>query len=326
MKEYKHLSIKERKSIYSSLQCGLSITYIANKLNRSRSTLYRELKRNRDKKYYLPDTAQNKYISRYKGRRRVIIPDTNMYSYILEKLKAGWSPEQISGRMKLENKNYYCCHETIYEYIYKTRKGKEWYKYLAKAKVNRGKRKGRKHGSGKFLGLRSIHERPALINERKELGHWEIDSMVCKSHKRENVTTLVERKSRYLIMLKNENHQSTALYNKLLKLIKSKGLSFKTITCDRGSEFAHYKIIENKTKSKVYFCDPYSPWQKGTNENTNGRIRKYMPRSSDITKFDQNSVDCIAKKMNSIPRKVLGFKTPREVIKWRTKDLVALLT
>lgn len=326
MKEYKHIGLKERKSIYMSLQYGLSINHIAKKLNRSRSTIYRELARNKEKKLYLPDTANKIYLSRYKGRSKAIKVNSNMYHYILEKLKLGWSPEQISGRMRLEEKDYYCCHETIYNYIYKSHKGKEWYKYLSKAKAYRGKRKGRKHGSGKYLGLRSINERPAYIEKRNELGHWELDTIVCRGNKQENIATCVERKSRYLIMVKNETRESTPFYNKMVSVIGKKPFGFKTFTCDRGSEFAHYKIVENSYRSKFYFCDPYSPWQKGTNENTNGRIRKYIPRSFDITKLDQKAVDFIAKKMNSVPRKILGYQTPREVINYSRNDVVALLT
>jgi len=211
MKKYQHLSQKERLKLYDYYQNGLSVCQIAARLNRSASTVSRELKRNRNQKRYLPDTAQKLYQSRYRGRPRKINPDTAVYHYIRYKLIAGWSPEQISGRMKVENKPYYVCHETIYQYVYQERQGKTWYAYLARAKPKRGKRKGRKVGSGKYLFIRSIHDRPSEAMTRQQIGHWEADTIGFFSHKYENITTLVERKSRYLIMIKNKSRQSVGV-------------------------------------------------------------------------------------------------------------------
>lgn len=157
MKKYQHLSQKERLKLYDYSQMGISISEIADKLNRSRSTISQELKRNRIGSWYLLDTAQKLYVSRYPGRPQKINPDTAVYHYIRYKLKSGWSPEQISGRMKVENKPYYVCHETIYQYIYRERQGKDWYACLAHAKSKRGKRKGRK------LGLENIIFAPFII-------------------------------------------------------------------------------------------------------------------------------------------------------------------
>lgn len=320
MKKYQHLSQKERFKLYDYIQKGVSPSEISKKLNRSRSTISRELKRNRVGSRYLPDSAQKLYLSRYPGRPKKINPDTALYHYIRYKLMAGWSPEQISGRMKVERKPYYVCHETIYQYIYKERQGKDWYTCLARAKPKRGKRKGRKVGSGKYLYIRPIHYRPAEVMARQQIGHWEGDTIGFSADKYENITTLVERKSRYLLMIKNKNRQSENVMKDIQKvLIQLPRFKRRTITFDQGSEFAQWRSLENQTKCLVYYCDPHSPWQRGTNENTNGRIRRFLPRSTPIQSLSQIDIDWICKKMNSIPRKILDFHTPKEAIKLKSQ-------
>ena len=163
---------------------------------------------------------------------------------------------------------------------------------MAKAKKNRGKRKGRKVGSGKFLGLPSIHERPAFVASRIVHGNWELDTIAFNTDKKQNITTCVERKSRYLIMIKNPDRKSTPLLSRLANALDKEHVACKTITCDRGSEFGHYANIQKKSSRKFYFCDPYSTWQKGTNENTNRRIRR----------------------LNNTQRKILNFRNHREDI------------
>jgi IS30 family transposase len=316
MEKYQHLSQKERLKLYSYYQDGLPVRQIAAKINRSPSTVSRELRRNKIQQGYLPDTAQKLYRLRYRGRPRKINPDTAVYHYIRHKLIAGWSPEQISGRMKVENKPYYVCHETIYQYVYQERQGKTWYAYLARAKPTRGKRKGRKVGSGKYLFIRSIHDRPSEVMGRQQIGHWEADTIGFSSHKYENITTLVERKSRYLIMIKNKSRQSASVMGSIKQvLIQLPRLKRRTITFDQGSEFAQWRDLQQQTKCRAYYCDPHSPWQRGTNENTNGRIRRFLPRSTLIQTLIQTDIDKICKKMNTIPRKVLRFHTPKEMIK-----------
>jgi len=315
MKVYRHISKKERRRIYELQLSGTPISKIAEILSRPKSTIYRELKRNRAGKLYLPDTAMKLYKSRYKGRVKKIKSEGGLYYYIYNKLKKGWSPEQISGRMKREGKKYYVCHETIYRYIYKEHKGKEWYKYLLRAKPRRGKRYGRKVGSGKYLFIRKIDERPAHINHREQFGHWEGDT-IGFSDKYRNVTTLVERKSRFLIMIKNNSRKSEEVMGKIKNLmLQMKRSKRRTLTLDQGSEFARFHNFEKATKCLTYYCNPHSPWQRGSNENCNGRIRRFFPRDSDIATISQTSIDFICKKLNNFPRKVLGFRKPIEAIK-----------
>lgn len=218
--------------------------------------------------------------------------------------------------MKIEDKRYYVCHETIYRYLYIDKHGSNLYQYLAKAKPRRGKRLGRKVGSGKYSGIKLIDTRPLAVEDRANFGHWERDTIAFSGNKYVNVTTLVERKSRFVILVNNPNRQSEVVIGGIDKHFSGiRKSAVKTITFDQGSEFARYKGLEKSKKCQVYFCNPHSPWQKGSNENTNGRLRRYLPRNVAISKLEQNYVAFIARKLNNTPRKVLNYSTPAEVFK-----------
>ncbi|WP_052234795.1 IS30 family transposase, partial [Parachlamydia acanthamoebae] len=322
MSAYKHLSKKERCRIRAHLDTGKSISQIAKILGRHRSTLYRELARNSYTKKYLPDTAQKKYTMRRDRKKKSKIKSCNkLFHYIAQKLKSGWSPEQISGRMRLENKEYYVCHETIYRYIYACKQGKPWYSYLCKAKPYRGKRMGRKVGSGKYQGIKLISDRPAEIKTRVQFGHWEGDTIAFSANQYTNITTLVERKTRFSVFILNSAKKSEEVINKIKHVMEGlSASSWKTITFDQGSEFAYYRLIERHNKKcKVYFCHPRSPWEKGTNENMNGRVRRFLPRNYDVKELNQSAVADLAKKLNNIPRKILNYLTPREALQKHTQ-------
>jgi transposase, IS30 family len=314
MSNYTHLTLKERKKLFAYLQMGLSIKELAKRMKRHRSTIYRELNRNSEDKYYTPCSANAKMKLRYSGRPKKIHPDTALYYYIVRQLKKGWSPEQISGRLKLENKPYYVCHETIYQYIYQ-RSYKNMYHLLARKKPCRGKRYGRKHRSGKYLYIKSIHDRPSKIEARRILGHWEGDTIAFASSKYENITTLVERKTRFIMLKKNNNRKTNTVMPAISSIInKYPRKMWKTLTLDQGSEFSDFYEIERQTKCITYFCDPHSPWQRGSNENTNGRLRRFLPRTIEISKITQNELDKLSKNLNNTPRKCLGFMTPKEAL------------
>jgi IS30 family transposase len=197
MPSYTHLTKREKLRIRGHLDTGKSISQMAKILGRHRSTLYRELKRNRSGRMYLPDTAGRKYMMRRsrKGKSK-IKSSSKLFWYIAQKLKLGWSPEQISGRMRLDGTPYYACHETIYRYIYGCKRGVQWYPYLSKAKPYRGKRLGRKVKSNKYTGIKLINTRPEEISTREQFGHWEGDTIAFSKDKYLNVTTLVERMNR----------------------------------------------------------------------------------------------------------------------------------
>jgi IS30 family transposase len=320
MKNYNHLTKRERRKIYSMRQSRQSIVQIAKKLQRAPSTISRELKRNQVEGHYLPDSAQQYYKQRYKGRPLSIKPDTPLYHYIRRGLEKGWSPEQISGRMKCQKKPYYACHETIYQYIYKTRQGKTWYAYLMRSKPYRGKRLGGKKGSGKYQGIRSIHQRPQKANMRSQIGHWEGDTLRFSSSQDINVTTLVDRLSRLTLMFCNQSRKSEDVFGQIKAYVQQQERRiFKTLTLDQGSEFGKWREFEEENQCRIYYADPHSPWQRGSNENMNGRIRRYLPRTFDVNGLTEESLSTICKKINNTPRKILGFKKPKELLKLGSK-------
>ena len=317
MKRYHQFTLRDRYRLHSLLKTGKKVDEIAVRLDKNRSSIYREIKRNKYCNNYLPDTAQKKYVKRRsRNGESKIRNDIALYSYIKERLQAGWSPEQISGRMKIEGKRYYVCHETIYRYLYIDKHGSGLYKYLAKAKPRRGKRLGRKVGSGKYKGIKLIDKRPITVEDKTNFGHWEGDTIAFAGNKYFNITTLVERKSRFVILVNNSSRQSEGVIGGIEKHFSGiRKLAVKTVTFDQGSEFARYNKLEKSKKCEVYFCNPHSPWQRGSNENTNGRLRRYLPRNFDVSKLNQNYVALIAKKLNNTPRKVLNYSTPAELFK-----------
>jgi IS30 family transposase len=308
------LLVSDRRRFSVLYDMGLSITEIAKRLSKHRSTLYRELERNNEPEGYSAGIAQQKTQERAKQKRQSKInKDGYLRDYVVRSLKKGWSPEQISGRMKFHKLTIYVCPETIYQYVYQS-KNKELYHCLPYKKPKRAKRYTRKKSPCRYGKIRLITQRPDDIATRKRFGHWEGDTIQFKGAREKVVTTLVERKSRMVFLIKNNSKHSQGVMDKIKK--KFDGLPekmFKTITFDQGSEFAAYRDLEQQIKCKVYYCETHSPWQKGSNENMNGRLRWYLPREIDITKITQEDLDQLSAKMNRCPRKCLGYKTPQEV-------------
>lgn len=314
MGKYTHLSITDRRRFYTFLEMKLSMTEIAKRLGKHRSTLYRELGRNKEPDGYLPGSAQQKAGERAKQKRpSKIEKDGYLRDYVVRSLKKGWSPEQISGRMKYHKLTIYVCPESIYQFVYQS-KNKELYHCLPYKKPKRQKRFSRQKSPCRYGKIRLITERPADIATRKRFGHWEGDSIAFRGEKEKAVTTLVERKSRMVLLIKNNRKYSHGVMTKIKeKLATLPEKMFKTITFDQGIEFADYKQLEQDNERKVYYCETHSPWQKGSNENMNGRLRWYLPKEADIAKITQEELDQLAAKMNRCPRKCLGFKTPQEL-------------
>lgn len=326
MLSYTQLSKKERFKLHTYLDMGKSIQGIASLLKRHRSTIYREIKRNSYNKRYLPDTAHEKYKQRRKAKAKSKIKScSKLFWYIAQKLKLGWSPEQISGRMRQDGKEYYACHETIYRYIYYCQRGKGWYQYLCKAKPFRGKKLGRKSISPKYKGIKLISVRPQEILTREQFGHWEGDTIAFLKDKYTNITTLVERKTRFIICVLNQNKQSHEVLSKIRHIMQGlPNYCWKTITFDQGSEFAHYRLLERAYKKcSVYFCHPHSPWQRGSNENMNGRIRRFLPKVYDTRLLSHSEVANLAKKLNNTPRKILNYLTPREALQKHARYMLS---
>lgn len=294
----------------------LSIKEIANRMGRHKSTIYRELDRNLHYGYYMPAKADEQAKARHPKPPNKIDANTALNNYVVTGLKQGWSPEQISGRMKMEGKEFYACSESIYRYIYNNRY-LGLYKFLPSKKIKRrcrSKRNGRVNQIQ--IAIRNIHKRPAYIKDREELGHWEGDTVRFSKDQKSCVTTLVERKSRYVCLNKNADKKAKTVTEHIcdkMKLAPKK--LWRSIAFDQGSEFMEFRAIERQTKATIYFCDTSSPWQRGSNENTNGRLRRYLPRGLEIDGIPQEYLDKISNLMNNTPRKCLGFQTPAEVIK-----------
>ena len=222
------------------------------------------------------------------------------------------------GRMKLKQKSFSICTESIYAYLFDER-NREWLNLFHKSrKKKRFYRKRRKLRAKRIPRHKLINERPREVALRKEFGHWEGD-LVCykRSFSKNNLTSLVERKTRFLVIVKNESRKSSHVMGNIKKTLSQLPINcLKTLSVDQGSEFMYGGIVEKLSKRKslkVFYCHPRSPWEKGSNENTNGRIRQFLPRTMDISTVGQGEIDKICTKMNNTPRKVLGFQTPKEL-------------
>jgi IS30 family transposase len=322
MRRYKRISLSEREKIYELGQQNYNQSYIAKKLDRNRSTISRELKRClADPLGYLPDRA-DAIARRFARRNSKLFRSANLLSCVLHLLKEGWSPEQISGRLKLESNHISISHETIYKYIY-SQQGLEQklYKLLARHKPKRTRWYSRKPKRSHIPDGSNISFRPKNVEHRKKIGHWEGDLVVFGSLKSSNVTTLLERKSRLAKLIHNNSKYTEEVIGGIKnKLSQLEPQQVKTITFDRGTEFAAFRNLEIDS----YFCNPHSPWQKGSNENFNGRLRRYLPKKFDHRNLSQNLLDKIEQKMNNQPRKCLRFKTPLEVFYNQNLQYVAL--
>jgi len=317
MKKYIQLTSEERYSLSLFKKQGYSITQIAKIMQRHRSTLYREIQRNschRTDGAYRPSKAD----SRTRGRRR----RSRRNKYYLEHdfklvrvlLRREYSPEQIVGhirRYKLMKRAF--SHETIYQYIWRDKAagGILWLN-LRQSNKRRRKRYKSYDSRGRLAQKRNISERPASIETRKYIGHWEIDTVHGRGSNH-CIVTLLERKTGFVMIGKLINKTTAALNKRTLSLIKTDSLKFKTITADNGTEFHQYKKIEEGCRAKFYFANPYHSWERGSNENINGLIRQYLPKTKSMAGLTQQQCNQIALKLNRRPRKRYNYKTPEEM-------------
>jgi IS30 family transposase len=314
MKKHQKLTAQERDLIAVWKSAGTSLRQIATRLDRSPSTISRELKRNRWGKTYVAIHAQAVTEKRIKlARKRHSLKNRSVYKYVLKKLRKGWSPEQISGRLKLRKPNnpyWHICHETIYSFIYHpSNSQKKLWEYLPRKQKRRRKQSGRSAHRCRIPDRVSIHNRPSEVETRETFGHWEGDSVEGKGH-RNGVHTEVERKSRYYMarIIKDLTADQTAkAQSKMFRSLPNSVL--KSTTVDNGREFTKHRQF----KLPVFFADPYSSWQRGSNEYHNGLLRRYLPKGTDFSKISQKELDEIVEEINNRPRKCLGFRTPKEV-------------
>ena len=316
-KDYSHLTEDQRILLSMMLQKGYSKSKIADNLGVHRSTVYREVQRNSWKalvgqeRYYTPMKACQKCLARRKRRIKLQF-DTKLRLYVEEKLKLGWSPWQIEGRLKRENggRNL-ISHETIYRYIYSDYGIRNrFYKKLRRKHFYRIKRGIRKARLPKDL---MIDNRPDDINDRKTFGHWECDLMIFKNGIRGNLITLRERKTRFLIAIKNKDKTARGTAMTLINAVKDLKPQIHSVTFDQGGEFMKYNWIKECLETAIYFCKPASPHQKGGIENGNGVIRVELPREYDIGALRQSDLLGITNVINNRPLKCLSYQTPQEV-------------
>jgi len=311
MSHYTQLSVKERRQLAALWDMGWFPKAIAKRLGRHPSTIYRELHRNQCKQGYLPIVAHKLSAHRRQRAPCKLKVESAAYKYVLSKLQRGWSPEQISGRMKLLNLPHRVCHETIYHYLYRHARSSLWER-LPTQRRSRKKRKPRR-ARRPYEGLRAIQNRPLEVEFRKIAGHWEGDTIRFSKQRSSSVTTLVERKTRFLVMCKNSYSTSSEVMNHIAKRMSGCPKKvWKTLTFDQGSEFADFAKIERTSRCKICYAKAHSPWQRGSNENTNGRVRSYLPRGTHPTKISQRGLDELAEILNNTPRKCLEFLTPKE--------------
>ncbi len=244
-------------------------------------------------------------------------PPARACAHITERLEAGWSPQQIAGRLRREaDGGPTVCHETIYRHIYGPEGQRDGlYRLLPRARRRRGSRHGRKPRSASIPRERWIENRPVEVQNRESFGHWEADLLIFRKEvSKANVTSLVERKSRFTFLLPNEDKRSAAVLAGITEALR--GLpedARRTVTFERGSEFAGYAALDRDLAVEAYVCNPHSPWQKGGVENLNGRARRFLPRESPPEALARARLRRFAGRLNDTPRRCLGYRTPREV-------------
>lgn len=318
MSKIKKLKAHERDLIAVLKGKGVSNKQIAAKLGKHPTTIGREIKRNSFKgKYYVAIHAQAVYDKRKSNAgRRHPLKNPDMFKYVVKRLIRGWSPEQISGRVRIkykDNLSMRICPETIYSFIYsETFKHRKFWEYLPRKQKKRKEKSGRKVHKSHIPDRVSIHLRSVDVDTRKEFGHWEGDTVEGKGHKN-GIHTEAERKTRYLLASKVEKISSQETIRAQRAMFGNLPFkSRKSTTLDNGKENHLHTKLKNLGMG-TYFADPYSSWQRGTNEYHNGLLRRYLPKGTDFDNLTQEELDDIVDEINSRPRKCLGYYTPKEV-------------
>lgn len=315
------LSLVEREEISRAVVAGESIRSIAARLGRAPSTVSRELKRNGGQESYRAAQADSDAWGRaLRPKRCKLMENRSLARIVADKLRVLWSPEQIAGWLKHTypcDESLHVSHETIYRSLFIQARGALKKELLAHLRRTRGMRRSRHYTQktaihGQIVDAVSISERPSCVEDRAVPGHWEGDLVFGSGNSQ--IATLVERQTRYVMLVKLDGKDSQTVINALIKNARKLPQElYKSLTWDRGKEMAAHKQFTMATDIQVYFCDPQSPWQRGSNENTNGLLRQYMPKGMDISGFSQLQLNAIARQLNERPRKTLGFHTPAEM-------------
>lgn len=320
MKGYKQLSLLEREKIFGWRKEKISFREIGKRLGRPHTTLIREYVRNA--KYgqsYIPCVAERRAKKRLsKQRQQASWKGPEIYLYVREHLQEEryrWSPEQIAGRLSVDHPELHICHETIYQAIYarENKKLKLW-QYLTVKRQKRMKKGGRHvHRDSRIPEAVSIDKRPKIVERRQQIGHWETDNVIGKQTDKTALSVTVERKIKLTLLSKLTAKTADEKTKKLfLRMVQLPEHLRKTMTADNGSENTNHKEITSSLDMAVYFCHAYHSWERGTVENTNGRIRKFIPKGMSMDQISEKDIATIELRLNNTPRKCLGFKTPYE--------------
>lgn len=329
--KYRQLTEEDRQRIEIWLETGLNASEIASKLGVHRSTISRELKQPNTPNGYHALSAQVRHeTARDKCRPQRKIEETSLFSYVVKKLRKGWSPEEISGRIEREIKEEKrpardaIHHETIYRFIYESEYGKreKLYEYLRRGKKHRTKKYGRRSQRETIPNRVFIDDRPMEVGLRTTVGHWEGDSIIYPY--KEAINSLLERKSRYTILTKLT--RKTAENTKVAVTEALSDHYCASLTLDNGTENTKHEAIAQALNAKTYFCHPYHSWEKGSVENMNGCVRRYFPRGKSIQAVTQADLDDVAFELNHRPRKILAYATPAEVLQSEYQKLNVALS
>ena len=331
VKKHKRLTLKERVQIETLLNENNTKAYIAKRLDRSRSTISREVNKWVQNKYDKYEAHLAHWCAKDDYLNKRNLDKISTYSllrfFVYKGLVSQWTPEQISGRIKELYPNdpiMSISHEAIYKHIYtrpQASLNKKLIKLLVRKKTRRRPSKKRRGTGSKIINQVSIDLRPKHIELRKEVGHWEGDLVIGKGQK-SAIGTIVERKSRYTLIIKLNSRKSDEIAKMFsMKLNQLNNLFKKTMTYDNGIEMAKHEKITQNTGVKIFFAHPYSSWERGTNENTNGLIRRYLPKGTDFNLIDEKLLMQIQLKLNNRPRKIIGYKTPQEIMDSELKNV-----
>jgi len=310
---YRQLTVDERHQFYALRKAKIPMAEIARQLGRSRTTLYHELNRNRGGRGYRPRQAQQFAEKRRAEKVQPLKMHPEVIAYIESKLQCQWAPEQITGTMKTDpdGPGLAVSPETIYRYVRDDKRaGGTLYTHLRHGLKKRRKRRGGKDLRGKIRNRVDIDQRPAVVETRKRLGDWEAD-LVCGTGASGYLVTLVERVSRRVLIGYTRTKTANEVTREILRLLKDQVV--KTLTFDNGKEFAGHERIAAELNCQCYFAKPYHSWERGLNENTNGLIRQYFPKKMSFAKITADQIALVQHRLNTRPRKCLGFKPPDTV-------------
>lgn len=313
------LTLAEREEISRAVVAGHSICSIAASLGRAPSTISRELNRNGGEECYRASQADQAAWDRARRPKTCKLAQNRTLARIVAgKLQLEWSPQQIAGWLKRtypDDDNGQVSHETIYRSLFIQARGALKKDLLQHLRRTRGMRRSRHHtmktdNHGRITDTVSISERPATVEDRAVPGHWEGDLLF--GSKNSQIATLVERQTRYVMLVKVDGKDTETVINAIKHAHKLPQELYQSLTWDRGKEMADHKRFTLATDIKVYFCDPQNPWQRGSNENTNGLLRQYFPKGTDISTYSQAKLNAVARRLNERPRKTLNYETPAE--------------